>query len=45
MMLPLLAVSAFASLGAAQTYTSCNPTNSKSARGSKPHWTNKSSNV
>ncbi|KAL5695132.1 hypothetical protein EMGR_001309 [Emarellia grisea] len=26
-MLPLLAVSAFASLGAAQTYTSCNPTN------------------
>jgi hypothetical protein len=29
MMLPLLAISAVVSLGAAQTYTSCNPTNSK----------------
>ncbi|GFF54919.1 probable glycosidase crf1 [Aspergillus lentulus] len=27
MMLPLLAISAFVSIGAAQTYTSCNPTN------------------
>ncbi|KAH2593767.1 hypothetical protein KXW93_002640 [Aspergillus fumigatus] len=52
-MLPLLAVSAFASLGAAQTYTSCNPTNSLKTwslstdftQGSSDGWTAISGNV
>ncbi|KAF7155593.1 hypothetical protein CNMCM5623_008135 [Aspergillus felis] len=53
MMLPLLAISAFVSLGAAQTYTSCNPTNSLKqwslstdfTRGSSDEWTAISGNV
>ncbi|KAF4212733.1 hypothetical protein CNMCM8980_009788 [Aspergillus fumigatiaffinis] len=53
MMLPLLAISAVVSLGAAQTYTSCNPTNSLKkwslstdfTQGSSDEWTAISGNV
>ncbi|GFG20251.1 probable glycosidase crf1 [Aspergillus udagawae] len=53
MILPLLAILAFISLGAAQTYTSCNPTNSLKqwslstdfTQGSSDKWTAISGNV